>query len=33
MNLAPTTSGGGGYDASNANPIGRIVAINIGTRW
>ena len=33
VNLVPNPNGGGGFDPQNANPIGRIVAISLQTRF
>ncbi|RYG87526.1 TonB-dependent receptor [bacterium] len=33
VNLAPTANGSGGYDASAANPIGRLFAVSLRKKW
>ena len=33
VNLVPNPNGGGGFDPQNANPIGRIIAVSLQTRF
>ena len=33
VNLAPSANGSGGYDASVANPIGRLFAVSLRKKW
>jgi iron complex outermembrane receptor protein len=33
VNLAPGANGSGGYDATTANPVGRLFAINLRKKW
>ena len=33
VNIAPTANGSGGYDASAANPVGRLFAVSLRTKW
>jgi iron complex outermembrane receptor protein len=33
VNLAPSVNGSGGYDATSANPVGRLFAISLRKKW
>jgi iron complex outermembrane receptor protein len=33
VNLAPSVNGSGGYDATAANPVGRLFAISLRKKW
>jgi iron complex outermembrane receptor protein len=33
VNLAPGVNGSGGYDATAANPVGRLLALSLRKKW
>jgi iron complex outermembrane receptor protein len=33
VNIAPSANGSGGYDATVANPVGRLFALSLRKKW